>query len=152
MSIASDTAVQPFPFSDPTAEPGPGRRVDIDAKQVHVATLLEQHKCDGLLILDPDNFAWLSSGAVARAVLDPATLPGLYFTAEQRWLIAANATSQRLFDEELDSLGFQLKEWPWYQGRAQLLADLCQGRSVACDIALANLRVVADDLRRSAGR
>ncbi len=44
-----------------------------------------------------------------------------------RWLIAGNADSQRLFDEEIDGLGFQLKEWPWHWGRDRLLTELCHG-------------------------
>ena len=37
----------------------------------------------------------------------------------------------RLFDEEIDGLGFQLKEWPWHWGREQFLADLCANRKIA---------------------
>jgi Xaa-Pro aminopeptidase len=147
MSMTSETLVQAIPQGGPVAEGGPERRSDIDAKQARVAALLERVKCDGLLVLDPHNFAWLTSGAVARAVLDPAEQPALYFSGEQRWLLASNGTSQRLFDEEIDGLGFQLKEWPWHLGRQQLIADLCQGRSVACDVPFDNLRPVADDLR-----
>jgi Xaa-Pro aminopeptidase len=147
MSIASETLVQPFPPAGSGAVEGPGRRVDIEAKQVQVAALLQQLKCEGLLVLDPENFAWLTSGAIARAVLDPASQPALYFSAEQRWLIAANSASQRLFDEEIDGLGFQLKEWPWYLGRDQLLADLCQGRTVASDLPFGNLRPAPAELR-----
>jgi Xaa-Pro aminopeptidase len=124
------------------------RRGDVDAKQVLVAALLQQVGCEGLLFLEPENFSWLTSGALPRSVLDPAEQPALYFTAEQRWLLASNADAQRLFDEELDELGFQLKEWPWHWGRKQLLADLCQGRRVACDRPYAELKVIADELRK----
>jgi Xaa-Pro dipeptidase len=148
MSVSSETLVQSIPLVGPTADNGQERRADIDAKQLRVASLLEQVQCDGLLILDPSNFAWLSSGAVARAVQDPAEMPALYFSPEQRWLLASNSTSQRLFDEEIDGLGFQLKEWPWYLGRQQLLADLCQGRAVACDVPFGVLRPVGDTLCR----
>jgi Xaa-Pro aminopeptidase len=41
--------------------------------------------------------------------------------------------TQRLFDEELDRLGFQLKEWNWEGGRADLLASVVTGRKVAAD-------------------
>src|SRR5262249_10599510 len=74
--------------------------------------------------------------------------PCLYFSSEQRWLIAANADSQRLFDEELDGLGFQLKEWPWHWGREQLLTTLCQGRRVASDVPFGQLKVVRETLLR----
>ncbi len=109
------------------------RRADIEAKQGRIAALLEQVGCDGLLVLEPENFAWLTSGATPRGILDLAAGPGVYCTAEARWLLSSNVDSQRFFDEELDALGFQLKEWPWHWGREQLLADLCHNRKLACD-------------------
>ena len=102
----------------------------------------------GLLLFEPENFAWLTSGAVARGLPDPSSAPAVYCNGDGgRWLIARNADSQRLFDEEIDGLGFQLKEWPWHWGRDQLLADLCQNRRVATDRPLGDCRVVADELR-----
>ena len=123
------------------------RRTDVELKQARLVTLLQEVGCDGLLVLQPDNFAWLTGGASARGILDPDALPGIYFTADSRWLLASNVDSQRLFDEEIDGLGFQLKEWPWHQERAQLLADLCQGRNVACDSPIPNCKNVAPQLQ-----
>lgn len=149
MSVSVETLAS-APEIDLQAAAGNGtdRRADIEAKQVRVAALLQELECDGLLVLEPENVAWLTSGAGARGVLDPAELPALYLNAEQRWLIASNVDSQRLFDEELDGLGFQLKEWPWHWGRAQLLADLCQGRTVACDRPLDTCKPAGDRLQR----
>ncbi len=145
------TTAETLPLPKAVAEgtgTGPDRRADIDAKQERVAGLLREIGCDGLLVLDPDNFGWLTSGALARGVVNPAELPALFFTGEGRWLIAGNADSQRLFDEEMDGLGFQLKEWPWHWGRDQLLADICQGRTVASDLPLGSCRPIADRLRQ----
>ncbi len=122
------------------------RRADIDSKHAQLASLLEEVKCEGLLVAVPENFAWLTAGGVARGVLDEAEQPALYFSPEGRWLIASNVDTQRLFDEEIDGLGFQLKEWPWHWGRAQLLADLCQGRTVASDLPLNGCVVVGEQL------
>ena len=127
---------------------GSDRRVDIDAKMGRVAALLQGSGCEGLLLLEPENVAWLTSGAAARGVLDPDSSPAAYCTGEARWVLCANADSQRLFDEELDGLGFQLKEWPWHWGREQFLADLCANRKVACDRPLGDAVVVAETLRK----
>jgi Xaa-Pro aminopeptidase len=129
-------------------QPGSDRRADIDAKQLRMAVLLQEAGCDGLLILEPENFAWLTSGAAARGVLDPMEQPALYFSPDQRWVIACNVDSQRLFDEEVDGLGFQLKEWPWHWSRGQLLADLCVGRKIACDRPVGTCKPVGDQLRQ----
>jgi Xaa-Pro aminopeptidase len=150
MSVTLETLLQPrsAPLGELKNEPEPARRADIDAKQIKVAGLLEQTGCEGLLVLEPENFSWLTSGALPRGVLNPEDMPALYFSAEQRWLLAPNHLSQRLFDEEMDGLGFQLKEWPWHWGREQLLADLCQGRAVACDRVLGAAQDVAAQLRQ----
>src|SRR6185369_175107 len=87
-----------------------------------------------------------TAGGSSRSILETDALPGLYITAEGRWLLSSNYETQRLCDEEIDVLGFQLKEWPWHWGRAQLLNDLCQGRKVACDTPLADCVVVGDRL------
>src|SRR5947199_373256 len=148
MAVTQDTLV-PVSSAPELNLTGPlDRRSDVDAKQALIAALLRDVSCDGLLVLNQDNLAWLTSGGVARGVLDPNSLPALYFTAESRWALCANVDSQRLFDEELDGLGFQLKEWPWHWGRQRFLADLCQGRVVACDRPLADCKMVGDKLRR----
>jgi Xaa-Pro dipeptidase len=136
------------PVTEAYLQTATDRRADIDAKQAQVARLLQEVGCDGLLVLEPENFAWLTSGAVARGVADPAALPCLYLTAEGRWVLCSNVETQRLFDEELDGLGFQVKEWPWHWGRQQLLADLLQGRKAACDVSFGSLPVVGPQLQQ----
>jgi Xaa-Pro aminopeptidase len=149
MNLTTETVVLPVDNGTPPMAPASGsdRRADVESKQACVAALLQEVGCDGLLLMEPDNFAWFTSGAAARGILDPAELPVLYVRADQRWVISCNVDSQRLFDEELDGLGFQLKEWPWHWGRAQLVADLCHERRVACDRPLEGFKVVSDRLR-----
>ncbi len=141
MSVPVETSEVP-----PEASP-PDRRADVEAKQALVAGLLRDANCDALLVLEPENFTWLTGGATAWGVLDPSDRPALFFTPEYRWLIASNVDSPRLFDEEIDGLGFQLKEWPWYWGRGQLLSDLGLNRQLACDRPHGDALFVGDVLR-----
>ena len=148
--MTTDTLVQPTTLTTGTtmADAVSDRRADIDAKMAKVAELLREVGCEGLLLLDPANFAWLTSGAMVRGVAEPGAEPAAYSNGEHRWIIASNVDSQRLFDEEVDGLGFQLKEWPWHWGRDQFLADLCQNRKVACDRAVNGVVNVAEQIRR----
>ncbi|HXG10856.1 MAG TPA: M24 family metallopeptidase [Gemmataceae bacterium] len=149
MSLPAESLVRPAASaSELNLDIGSDRRADIDAKQSKIAALIQEVGCDGLLVTELENFFWLTSGATPRGILDPDDLPALYFNSEQRWLICSNVDSQRLFDEELDGLGFQLKEWPWHWGREQLLADLTRGRRVATDRPRGDAPVVAEQLRR----
>jgi Xaa-Pro dipeptidase len=148
--VTAETLLRPVVAmaSEPTVGVVSDRRADIDAKLDHVADLLKETGCDGLLLLDPENFSWATSGATSRGVLDPDAGPAVYCNGEARWVLCANTDAQRLFDEEVDGLGFQLKEWPWHRGREQLLTDICNNRKVACDRPLPNTTPVADTLRR----
>jgi len=110
------------------------RRLDVDAKQQLVGELLHDCGCDGVLVLDSANFRWLTSGANRVGLLGRDELPALYFTSMQRWLLASSVDSQRMFAEELDGLGFMLKEWNWSASREQMLVDLVFGRNVAADV------------------
>src|SRR5947209_8757811 len=111
------------------------RRSDIEAKHQRITALLRDKGCDGFLVLRPENFAWLTSGSPPRGVIDLDAQPALFFSQEGRWLLCSNTDTQRIFDEEIDGLGLQLKEWPWHWGRAPLLADVLQvqGKKFACD-------------------
>jgi Xaa-Pro aminopeptidase len=132
-----------------SAPPLPGdRRADIEAKQAQVVALLAGLDCEALLILEPENFAWLTAGATARGVVDEQQLPGLYVSADVRALLVSNIDSQRFFDEELDGLGFQLKEWSWAAGREQLLSYLTRGRRMASDVLRSDCKPAGEELRR----
>src|SRR2546423_864053 len=127
MSVSQETIVSTSPSAPEVNLTTPSdRRADIESKHTIVASLLASVNCDGLLVLDEENFAWLTGGGSARGIINRDEMPCLYVSNEGRWLLCSNVDSQRLFDEEIDGLGFQLKEWPWYLGRGQLLADICQ--------------------------
>jgi hypothetical protein len=76
-AIAATQIISSLPLSSDGPPVSTDRRHDIDAKQALVAGLLERAQCDGLLVLEPENFAWLTSGGAARGVVNPAELPGL---------------------------------------------------------------------------
>jgi Xaa-Pro dipeptidase len=123
------------------------RRADIEAKQLRLRTLLQEAQCENLLLLDPDNVAWMTGGGAARAIIDLQDMPAVWMNAEGRWIVSSNVDSQRLFDEELDGLGFQLKEWPWHLGRGPLLDELRRVRTVACDQPLPDCKMVGNQMR-----
>ncbi len=118
------------------------RRIDMEIKQERIAQLLQDAGCEGLLILKQSNLRWLTAGGHIGGLIGYDEMPALYFNSNQRWLFSSNVDSQRIFDEEIDQLGFQLKEWQWYMNREQFLADLCLGRRVACDAGFRDCKYV----------
>lgn len=150
MSITSETTLFPAisgPADTIGSEHFSDRRADIDYKVTLLADLLESVDCEGALFFLPENFAWLTSGATARGILNPEEMPAVYCNGDQKWLLCSNVDSQRLFDEELDELGFQLKEWPWHWSREEMLTILCQNRKVACDIPFQQCKIIGEEMR-----
>ncbi len=123
------------------------RRADINAKQELMAKLLADLGCDAAILLVPAHLAWFCGGLNLRGLYTDSERPGVYTNGKMRWLICANVDTQRLFDEELDGQGFMLKEWGWPTGRAQLLAELVQGKKIASDRPFPNMPLLADKLR-----
>jgi Xaa-Pro aminopeptidase len=124
------------------------RRAEIEAKQELIGSLLTDAGADGLLMLDPANVAWLCGAALHQGITDSSEWPAVFLVATQRWLVAGNADSQRLFDLYLDGLGFQLKEWQWHGGREKLLSELCVNRRMASDRLVSDCIPLGPALRR----
>ncbi|HEX4606805.1 MAG TPA: hypothetical protein VH092_01245 [Urbifossiella sp.] len=123
------------------------RRADIDAKQEQTAKVLEAMGCEAALLLMPAHVTWFTAGMNVRGLIADSERPGVYTNGRQRWLLCSNADTQRLFDEELDRLGFQLKEWAWEGGRADLLMSVTAGKKIAADRAFPGTQQVAERLR-----
>ncbi len=109
------------------------RRADIEAKQALISRLILDLDCQSLLLLERANVRWMTSGAAERGVYHGEDCPAVFLSVNQRWIICSSVDTQRLFDEELDGLGFQVKEWPNTVSREQFLAELCHGRRMASD-------------------
>ncbi|OWK35902.1 M24 family metallopeptidase [Fimbriiglobus ruber] len=141
--LMADDAAVPAEVTDPIAR----RRAEIDERQATVARVLAAMGCEAAILFVPAHVAWFTSGINVRGLLSDTERPGVYTNGRQRWLVCSNVDSQRLFDEELDQLGFQLKEWQWGTGRAVLLGELVTGKKIAADRPFPSLQLINDRLR-----
>ena len=123
------------------------RRAAIDANQQTIAEVLEAMECEAALLLVPTHVAWFCNGFNARGLYAEGERSCIYTNGKQRWLVTSNVDTPRLFEEELDQLGFMLKEWNWQRGRAPLIGELVAGKSVAADRPFPNLLLINDHLR-----
>jgi Xaa-Pro aminopeptidase len=124
------------------------RAAEIAERHRAAVGVLESVQCEWLLLLDPANVAWFLASSPSRGVQDWTEYPAIFLKNGNRWIVSANCDTQRIFDEDIDGLGFQLKEWAWNRGRAQLLAELCSSKPVACDRSFSNCVNISDRFRR----
>lgn len=132
---------------DPPADPVADRRADVEAKLAAVGAILPDLGCEAAVLFMPAHVSWLCGGFNLRGLFADTERPGVYTNGKQRWLLCSNLDTQRLFDEELDRLGFQLKEWHWSTGRAALLGELTAGKKIATDRPFPNMPLVNEKLR-----
>ena len=111
----------------------PRRSIDIEHKQQVVAELLETHGYEALLLQQPHNFSWFTTGGDNSRGGGQHPIASLFITPESRVLLADNVDSGQMFDREVPGLGFLSKERPWHESKAMLIEDLCRSRRVASD-------------------
>ncbi|HUG90307.1 MAG TPA: M24 family metallopeptidase [Planctomycetaceae bacterium] len=121
----------------------PDRAADIEAKHRLVGEFLERHGYDALLLEEPQNFAWFTSGGDATRRGSSESTAALFITPDARVAVTNNVDSGQLFDRELHGMGFQLKERPWPEPGRLLVDDLCRGRSVAGDVDRSGIRDIS---------
>ena len=78
-----------------------------------VGRVLEELGCEAAILLMPAHVAWFTRRDQRPRADRRHRAARRLHQRPQRWLVCSNVDTQRLFDEELDRLGFQLKEWQW---------------------------------------
>jgi Xaa-Pro dipeptidase len=123
------------------------RRADVDAKQKILARIINDMQCEGAVLLMPAHVSWFTGGMTVQGYIADGERPGIYTNGIQRFLVSSCIDSLRIFEEELDGLGFQLKEWQWSAGRGSPLGDLIAGKRIAVDRPYPNLPLINEKLR-----
>ena len=89
-----------------TTSRGPSTRINKT-----IADILQKMECEAALLLVPAHVAWFCNGFNSCGLQADGERSGIYTNGKQRWLVSSNVDTHRIFEEELDQLGFLLKEW-----------------------------------------
>ncbi len=140
----------------PPASPAPTlveRKAEVAEKVRRVRAFLERENLGGVLLGHVRNFAWLTGGGDSHIVLgSPSGAASLLVLADGRkFLVSPNNESLRLMNEEVAGLGFELREYKWYEDKLstdrkmQIVRELAGGE-IASDLPYADLRVVESEI------
>jgi Xaa-Pro aminopeptidase len=143
-------------LSDPTADHEDNeqkrRRDDIEEKHQRIGEFLDQTGHDAVVLGLADSVAWFTSGGdLGQNLGCDSSAILLYINRTCRAVIADNVQSNRVFEEELAGMGFQLKERPWYEDSLQVVAELSHNKRVVSDLGqngCSQLRREADPLAK----
>ncbi|HVJ86327.1 MAG TPA: M24 family metallopeptidase [Caulifigura sp.] len=112
----------------------PDRALEVQRRHDLLVEYLALRNLQGLLLLRPENFAWLSFGGDNTRRGSSRTAAAMFVTPDARLVLCNSVDSLQLFDRELGGLGFQLKERPWSEDTQVLCQDLCRGRTFSDDV------------------
>jgi Xaa-Pro aminopeptidase len=130
------------PLPDPAADhepeaPPDSRRAEVDAKHRKLIAWMDTAGYDATILGRADSAAWFTAGGdLSRDLLCEQAGALLYVNHTSRAVVCDNVQSQRIFEEELNGLGFQLKERAWYDAPAHMVEELAHRKRVATDLPL----------------
>lgn len=111
------------------------RRADVEEKHRRIIAFLDAYRLDAAVLGRADSIAWFTSGAdLGRDLGSEEAAVLLYVNRTNRAVVCDNVQSARVFEEELAGLGFQLKERPWYDDPARVIAELGNNKRLATDL------------------
>ena len=113
------------------------RQEEVNTKLQRVRTWLETAGLEGIVLTSQANFAWLTGGGSNYVYVgDAAGEASLLVTRSQVYLLTNNIELQRLLEEEVAGLPFQVIQWKWHQMNKakELVAELCKLSRTVSDL------------------
>jgi Xaa-Pro aminopeptidase len=136
-SVADDGNRSPAP---PGAAAEPVSRAELEAeirtKMARVQGFLREHKLAAMLLSAVNNFSWITAGLADNHVVitSETGAASLLVAADGRkFAVASNSEMPRLMAEDLKGLGYERKEFKWYEDKIAPDRKLTLIREIAGD-------------------
>jgi antitoxin VapB len=120
-------------------------------KLARVSAFLRQQKLGGILLTQVRNFSWVTAGIADNHIVitsDTGAASLLIMDDGKRYVIASNSEMARLMTEDLAGLGYEPREFKWYEDKLprdrklEIVRQIARGRRIATDTPYADLPVV----------
>jgi Xaa-Pro aminopeptidase len=127
------------------------RAAEIAEKDRRIRELLRAKGLKGVLLKRQANFSWITAGGIN--LIGIATEMGgttLLVTQQGKYVLTTNVEASRMIEEEqVETLGFQVRAFPWYDDQeAAIVKELVGDGPLGCDIPWPNATNVAEDVVR----
>jgi Xaa-Pro aminopeptidase len=93
-------------------------KMEIEEKLVRVNKFLTENKLDGILLTQVRNVYWTTAGLANNQIVlnkDVGAASLLILKNGKKYLVCNGAEAQRMMDESLNELGYELIEFNWYE-------------------------------------
>lgn len=127
---------------------------EIDVKLRRVHDFLAREHLAGILLTRVDNFSWVTAGIGDNHIIvtsEIGTSSLLIMRDGSKYVVTNNSEMPRLLHEDLAGLGYQPREYEWYQDKIvpdrklQIIQEIAKGQAIGTDVPYGALKMVADD-------
>ena len=127
------------------------RLTEVAEKDQRIRGLLRAKGLKGVLLKRQANFSWMTAGGIN--LIGIATEMGgttLLVTEGAKYVLTTNVEAPRMLEEEaVESLGFQVRTFPWYDDQeAALIASLVGDGPLGSDVAYPGAVNIAEEIVR----
>lgn len=129
--------------TDPTTRPAEHER-----RRRRVLDLLDDLRCDAILLEDDGNFAWYTVGGSNRLGIGDHPSAVLFVGRDGARALVPDEQLAALRDEQLGGLPIEVDRTAWAAGLDRVLQELCEGLRVASDRARPGTVPAERELRR----
>ncbi len=127
--------------------------LEIAVKMERVKNFLKENNLAGILLTQVRNFYWMTAGTANNQIVlnkDVGAASLLIMNDGKKYLVCSESEAGLLMDEALRDLGYELKEFPWYEAnpvkdiRGQIIREIAGTGRVGSDISYPGTELVAD--------
>ncbi|MEW6507749.1 MAG: M24 family metallopeptidase [Bacteroidota bacterium] len=93
-------------------------KMEIEEKLLRVQKFIAAAKLDGILLTQVRNVYWITAGLANNQIVlnkDVGAASLLILKNGKKYLVCSNAEDQRMMDESLSQLGYELIKYNWYE-------------------------------------
>jgi Xaa-Pro aminopeptidase len=124
---------------------------EIREKEKRLRGLMKAKGLAGILLKRQANFSWLTAGGIN--LIGIATEMGgtaILVTEDAKYVLTTNVEASRMIQEEgVETLGFQVRTFPWWDDREGTIArELAGAGSLGCDLPYPNAVNVNEEIVR----
>ena len=108
---------------------------EFQIKEERIRDFLERKNITGIVLGTVTNFLWLTGGKRNQIIKNADTsLVHLLITKDKRYLLSSISDANRIMDEELGDLGFELVMYDWYRHSfVDALNKIGINKGIGCD-------------------
>jgi Xaa-Pro aminopeptidase len=125
------------------------RAEEVQLKLGRLRSFMAERRLDAVLLRTQANFAWITAGGDNHVgIASDAGVADVLVTPDAALILTTNIEACRIETEEVESLGFDVRSFNWWEDMAAEIEPMLVGRRTAADLSFGDAHVMPDDIAR----